>query len=63
MADEKAPASNEQFADDIFSKHPGVFAWIFGIVVGVGFIGALYLSAGGDHGGGHGGDHAEEAGH
>jgi hypothetical protein len=41
MATEQQPVAN-----DIFSKYPGVFAWAFGIAVGVGFIGALYLSAG-----------------
>ena len=32
--------------DDIFSRHPGVFAWAFGIVTGVVFLGMLYRSAG-----------------
>lgn len=35
----------QQFADDIFTRHPGLFSWAFGIVTGVAFIGALYLSA------------------
>ena len=40
--------SNEQTtgADDIFSRYPGAFSWLFGIVTGVVFIGALYMSAG-----------------
>ena len=39
-------AQPQPVATDIFSKHPGVFAWLFGILTGVGFIGALVMSAG-----------------
>ena len=35
--------------DDILSKHPAVFAWLLAIVTGVGFIGALYVSATSGH--------------
>ena len=40
--------SNEQqpVANDVFAKYPGVFAWLFGIATGAGFLGALYMSAG-----------------
>ncbi|MFM2246343.1 MAG: hypothetical protein RL071_2417 [Pseudomonadota bacterium] len=31
---------------DPLSKHPGLFAWIFGFAVGFGFLGLLYASAG-----------------
>jgi len=41
MSEQQQPVAN-----DIFAKYPGAFAWLFGIVTGVVFIGALYATAG-----------------
>jgi hypothetical protein len=56
LATPTAPAN-----DDILSKHPGVFAWLLAIVTGVGFLGALYVTATSGHDDGGHGEAAEHA--
>lgn len=41
--------------------YPGTVATIITIVIGVLFVGGIYLDTAGGHGDDHGGDHAEEA--
>ena len=62
-----ADHSQKPEANDLLSKYPGPISWVVTVIVGVIFLGGLYVRATtlgeGDHGGGdHGatsGDHGE----